>query len=53
MKIIGFLKSVWNFTKEFVTESNHIYINTQVIRGNREAEDMINNYYWNWEEYKL
>lgn len=28
-------------------------ISPEIRKGNKKVDDMINNYYWNWDEYKF
>ena len=35
-----------------MTENRHMHISPEIRKGNKEVDDMINNYYWNWDEYR-
>lgn len=53
MKTNKFSKTISEFLKKLMTESRHININPEIRKGNKEIDEMINNYYWNPEECKF
>jgi hypothetical protein len=52
MKTNMLTKTVNNFMRILLTENRFILIAPEIRNGNKELDQMINNYYWNWEEYK-
>jgi hypothetical protein len=52
MKTNMLTKTINNFIKKLMTENRFIPISPEIRKGNKELDEIVNNYYWNWEEYK-
>jgi hypothetical protein len=53
MKLNRFTKTIHNFMKILMAENRIIHITPELRNGNKELDEMVNNYYWNWEEFKI
>jgi len=52
MKINKFFKSISNFIKKLMKGNMPVHISPEITKG-KEVDEMIANYYWNWDEYKF
>ena len=53
MGINKFFKAIINFIKKLMAETSDTYIIPEIRKENKEVDEMISSYYWNWEEQKF